>query len=173
MEALTSAFEPRQDRRQIGAETVGNVAAFLDKYGRQAKPADRLPDPGEAIGGDGQEGQRVIHRRIQPEGEDQNIGVEGSDAIQCLFQRVDISVIFGSEGQRVVEIASLAGSRSGFTLLAREKRIIGGWVAVQGYRQNIGAVVKDSLGAVAVMHVYVKDRHALGAAFPADLGGDR
>jgi hypothetical protein len=66
-------------------------------------------------------------------------------------------VVAAFRRQRLVQGVAVAGPRAALVLVAREEGIERRGIAVQRGEKDVGAVVEDGLGAVAVVHVHVED----------------
>ena len=85
------AAEPGQKRRQIVAERVAEIAAFLDDDGRQAEPGDRFGDAGKARRRDRQSAERIALEGVEAERNDQRVRREGLDAAERGVERFEES----------------------------------------------------------------------------------
>ena len=58
-------LEATEHGHQVVAKHVGNVAAFLDNYGRRSGFTQASADAAKPVGRDSQERQRIMFRGIQ------------------------------------------------------------------------------------------------------------
>src|SRR5882757_6968004 len=90
MRWLTRLFETAERRGEIGAENVGEIAAFLDENGRKAKPRDRSTDAPEAGRRHRKAGERIVLGCIEAESHHQRARRKRADGFFRFTNRLYI-----------------------------------------------------------------------------------
>ena len=156
---------------EVAAQFGAQIAAFLDDHGGQAKRSDGCADFGETTGRHGEAGERVAHKGIEAEGKDHSIRAPLREFFQGLVEGFQEIRIAGAARQRQVEVGPLAVFHPGLGGIAPEERIKPFGMGMDRHGQHIIAVVKDALGAIAVMQVNVQNRRSAARGAQA-FGGD-
>src|SRR6476646_10053801 len=158
---LTRLLETAKCCGEIGAEDIGEIAAFLNEHGRKPEPRDRstnAPEPGRRHR---KAGKRIVLRRIEAERHHERAGRERADGFFRLTHSLYVVVVAGALRQWNVQICAQARARAPFLRISPYIRIVEDGVGMDRNRENVGAFVEDALRAIAVMHVDIEDRDPL------------
>jgi hypothetical protein len=139
----TASAKARSRTSQVGAQLVGEIAAFLHQQARQAEAGDLFRDAGEAVGGDGQAAEGIALGGVEAECDDQDVGGVGADARQGGVEGLQENRIAAAPGERQVEVRSEAGTGAALVGMTPEEGIEARRVGVDRDGQHVAALVED------------------------------